>query len=311
MPYGMGAGGLLGVAFETVAGTYVAPTKFIPILSESLELKETNIYRTPIRQSAARIGVVPGDFSVTGTVTMEATEDCCLYFTECSRATGVKTGTTPNWIYTYTPNSNAVPNKTMSITVVRNGVIFGYVGCVVSKQTFTVNNNILEYSADIFGLSDTQPSPSLTPVWPTSVPYGPGTWNIQIPNPTQVFDLDTFSFDIDDAGQEQFRLKNVRGAQFASFGERSCQMTCTRDFLTNADYVKFINVTGQKVTVLASNGINNSIQFDLFNAIQDVYQIPLSGVGDLIRASITYQTVLDGTGNEYDIVYKTQETIVP
>jgi hypothetical protein len=307
----MGAGGLLGVAFETVAGTYTPPTKFVPILSESLELKETNIYRTPIRQSAARIGVVPGDFSVTGTVTMEATEDTCLYFTECARTTGVKTGTTPNFIYTYTPNSNAVPNKTMSITVLRNGVIFGYVGCVTGKSTFTVNNNILEASFDVFGLSDASPSPALTPVWPTSVPYGPGSWQVQIPSPTQVFDMDTFSFEADDAGQENFRLKNARGAQFASFGERTCQMTTTRDFLTNSDYLAFKAVTGQKITVVVTNGANNGIQFDLFNGIMDVYQVPLSGVGDLIRASITYQTVLDGSGNEYDIVYKTQEVITP
>src|SRR5260370_22591121 len=302
----MGAGGLVGVAFETVSGTYTAPTKFVPILSESLELKETNIYRTPIRQSAARIGVVPGDFSVQGTITMEALEDTCLYFTECSRATGVKTGTTPNWVYTYTPNSNAVPNKTMSITVVRNGVIFGYVGCVVGKQSFTVNNNVLEYSADIFGLSDAQPSPALTPVWPTSVPYGPGTWNIQIPNPTQEFDMDTFSFDIDDLGAEQFRLKSTRGAQLASIGKRACQLTTTLEFLTNADYVNFISVLGQKITVLSTNAVNNNIQFDLFNAIKDVYQVPLSGVGNLIRASITYQTVLAGSGNANEIIYKTQ-----
>jgi hypothetical protein len=307
----MGAGGLLGVAFETVSGTYTAPTKFIPILSETLELKETNIYRTPIRQSAARIGVVPGDYSVTGTITMEAVEDCCVYFTECSRASGVKSGTTPNFIYTYTPTSAAVPNKTLSITVVRNGIIFGYVGCVVGKQTFTVNNNLLEYAVDIFGLSDSSPSPALVPVWPTSVPYGPGTWNVQIPSPTQVFDMDTFSFDIDDAGAEQFRLKSARGAQFASFGERTCQMTASRDFLTNADYLAFKAVTGQKITVAVTNGTNNSITFDMFNGIMDVYQVPLSGVGDLIRAAITYQSVLDGSGNEYDIIYKTQEVITP
>jgi hypothetical protein len=301
----------MGVAFETVAGTYTAPTKFIPILSESLELKLQNNYRTPIRQTAARIGVVPGDFSVEGTVTMEALEDTCLYFTECSRMTGVKTGTTPNFIYTYTPNSNAVPNKTMSITVVRNGVIFGYTGCVVGKQTFTVNNNILEFSADIFGLTDASPSPSLTPVWPTSVPYGPGSWNVQIPTATQVFDMDTFSFELDDAGQENFRLKSVRGAQFASFGERTAQMTTTRDFLDATDYTAFKAGTGQAMTIAVTNGANNGITFDIFNGIKDVYQVPLSGVGDLIRASITYQTVLDGTGREVDIIYKTQEVIVP
>ena len=310
MTYGMGAGGLVGVAFETVSGTYTAPTKFIPILNESLELKIQNIYRTPIRQSAARIGVVPGDFSVEGSITLEALEDCALYFTDCSRASGIKTGAT-NFVYTFTPTSVAVPPKTMSITVVRNGVIFGYTGCVVGKSTFTVNNNIMENTFDIFGLTDASPSPALTPVWPTSVPYGPGSWSVQIPNPTAVFDMDTFSFEIDDAGQENFRLKNQRGAQFASFGERTCQMTASRDFLDATDYTAFKAVTGQKATIIASNGANNSIQFDLFNAIKDVYQVPLSGVGDLIRASITYQTVLDGAGAEYDIIYKTQEVITP
>jgi len=311
MAYGMGAGGVLGVAFETVSGTYTAPTKYIPILSESLELKEQNIYRTPIRQSAARIGVVPGDFSVEGSVTLEALEDCALYFTQCSRAAGVKTGTTPNFVYTYNPTSVAVPPKTLSITVVRNGIIFGYTGCVIGKSTFTVNNNIMENTFDIFGLTDASPSPTITPVWPTSVPYGPGTWSVQIPTPTAVFDVDTFSFEIDDAGQENFRLKASRGAQFASFGERTCQMTASRDFLDATDYTAFKAVAGQAIKVVATTGANNSIQFDLFNAIKDVYQVPLSGVGDLIRASITYQTVLDGSGNEYDIIYKTQEVIVP
>src|SRR6266567_7377783 len=123
MTYGIGAAGIIGVAFETVVGTYVAPTKYIPILNETLEYKEMNNYRRPIRQSAAQIGVVSGDFDIEGTITMESTEDTCLYFTECSRATGVKTGST-NFTYTYTPTSVAVAARTMSITVVRNGVVF-------------------------------------------------------------------------------------------------------------------------------------------------------------------------------------------
>ena len=309
--YGIGAGGLIGVAFETTVGTYVAPTKFVPILSETLEYKEQNNYRRPIRQSAAQIGVVPGDFDIEGTITMEATEDTCLYFTEVSRAVGVKSGSTPNWVYTYTPTSVAVPPRTLSITVVRNGVVFGYTGCCTTKQTFTVNNNVLEYQADIIGLSEATQSAPGSVVWPTSVPYGPGSWSVQIPSPTAVTDMDTFSFDIDDAGAAQYRLKNAKGAQFVAYGERSIQMTASRDFLDKTDYGLFQSVAGQKLTVLTTAGANNSIQFDVFNGIKDVYQVPLSGQGDLIRASITYQSTLDASGNEYDIIYKTQETITP
>ena len=308
--YGIGAGGIIGVGFETTVGTYAAPTKFIPILSESLELKEMNNFRRPIRQSAAQIGVVAGDFDVEGTITIEATEDTCLYFTECSRAVGVKTGTTPNWVYTYAPTAVAIAPRTLSITIVRNGVVFGYTGCMVTKQTFSVNNNILEYAVDVIGLAEaTQSLP--TPTWPTSVPYGPGSWNVQIPNGTQIFDMDTFSLSIDDAGAAQYRLKSTRGAQFVAMGERTVQMTASRDFMDKTDYTAFQAVTGQKITIAVTNGANNGISFDVFNGIKSVYQVPLSGQGDLVRASITYDSVLDGSGNEYDIVYKTQETITP
>jgi Phage tail tube protein len=309
--YGIGAGGIMGVAFETTVGTYVAPTKFIPFLSETLEFKEANNYRRPIRQSAAQIGVVAGDFDIEGTITMEATEDTCLYFAETSRALGVKSGTTPNFTYTYNPTSVAIPPRTLSITIVRDGVVFGYTGCTAVKQTYSVNNNLLQYDVDIIGLNEaTQTAPGAA-TWPTSVPYGPGCWTVSIPNGTPVFDLDTFSFEIDDAGQANYRLKAARGAQFINFGERSVQMTASRDFMDKTDYGLFQSVAGQKITVVASNGANNSIQFDIFNAIKDVYQVPLSGQGDLVRASITYQSVLDSSGNEYDVIFKTQEVITP
>jgi hypothetical protein len=310
MTLGIGAGGLMGVAFETVQGTYVAPTKYIPFLSETLEFKEMNNYRRPIRQTAGQVGVVAGDFDVEGTITMEATEDTCLYFTEISRAVGVKTGTTPNWVYTYTPTSVALPPRTMSITIVRDGVVFGYTGCCVTKQTFTVNNNVLEFDVDIIALQEaTQSLPTAT--WPTSVPYGPGSWNVSIPNGTQVFDMDTFSFSADDAGAAQYRLKSTRGAAFVAYGERTLQMTASRDFVDKTDYTAFQSVTGQKLTIAVTNGANNGIQFDMMNGIKDTYQVNLSGQGDLVRASITYNSTLDSSGNEYDIIYKTQETIVP
>jgi hypothetical protein len=308
--YGIGAGGVMGVAFETVSGTYAPPTKFIPFLNETLEFKEANNYRRPIRQTAGQVGVVAGDFDVEGTITMDATEDTCIYFTECSRAVGVKTGATPNWVYTYTPTSVAIPPRTMSITIVRNGTVFGYTGCGVTKQTFTVNNNILEFDVDIIGINEaTQTNPTAT--WPTSVPYGPGSWTVQIPTATQVFDMDTFSWSVDDAGAAQYRLKNARGAQFVQYGERALQMTASRDYMDKTDYTAFQGVTGQALSIAVAGGANNGITFTMAQAIKDVYQVPLSGQGDLVRASITYNSVLDSSANEYSIIYKTQEVVTP
>jgi hypothetical protein len=308
--YGIGASGIIGVAFETVSGTYTAPTKYIPVLNESLEFKESNNYRRPIRGTAGQVGVVAGDFDVEGTITMEATEDTCVYFTECSRAVGIKSGTTPNFVYTYTPTSVAIPPRTMSITVVRNGTVFGYTGCGVTKQTFTVNNNILEFDVDIIGIAEaTQTLPTAT--WPVSVPYGPGSWTVQIPTATQVFDMDTFSWSVDDAGAAQYRLKNARGAQFIAFGERTVQMTASRDYMDKTDYTAFQAVTGQALNIAVANGANNGISFSVANAIKDVYQVPLSGQGDLVRASITYNSTLDATSNEYSLIYKTQEVLTP
>jgi hypothetical protein len=44
-------------------------------------------------------------------------------------------------------------------------------------------------------------------------------------------------------------------------------------------------------------------------AIKDTYEVGLSGQGDLIRASVAYNGVLDSTGNAYTITVKTQQDI--
>src|SRR5690554_5274947 len=129
MPYGIGAGGLMGIALEATAGTYVAPTKYVPFTSESLHIVEDTQWRRPIRESADVIGAVPGNEHGEGDIEMEALEDIIPYFLYCGRTSIVKGGTTPNFTYTVTPTAAAVPTATMSITIKRSDQIFGYTGC--------------------------------------------------------------------------------------------------------------------------------------------------------------------------------------
>jgi len=311
---GVGGGGIIGFAHETVAGTYVVPIKFTPVLSENLTFTPGNQYRRPVRQTVDAIGVVPGNVSIGGTLSMECLDDVIVYFLYCMRNTIVKSGST-NFTYTITPTAtpSALPTRTMSITVVRNGVTFGYVGCVVSKLTLSIQNDLLQMDCDIMGLNEaSQTLP--TPTWPTSAPYGPGTWNVQVPTSSQVFDMDTFSFDIDEAGAAQYRLKNTgansgRGAQFISMGERTTQLTASRDFLDRTDYNAFQAGTAQSVTIQALRGANNGVSFVLGTAYKTSYDPTNGAQGDIVRASITYDTTNEASGNVFTMTVQTQENI--
>lgn len=307
---GTGAGGLVGIALETVAGTYTVPTVYVPIQSESLNFTQDTNWRRAIRQVADPLGATPGNGRVEGDMSMEAFENVVPMFLLAARATGVQTGTTPNFIQTWKGNANAIPNKTLSITVVRNGQVFGYVGCVVSSFTLTVDDTVgLLFNPTILGTSEaSQTAP--TPTWDATIqnqPFGAGKYNMQIPTATQIFDADGFEFSVDNAGEAQYRMQNTgNGAAFVSYGDRTTTVSLTRDFLTRADYDAFKALTSQALTFIASKGTNNSIEVDVPVAFKDTYEVNLSGTGDLVRSAITYQGTIDSTGNAWTIITKNQ-----
>lgn len=294
----------------TVAGTYTAPTKFFPFMNETLDFQQATKWRRPIRKSADIIGAVAGDAHVEGDIEMEALEDVVPYFLYASRTSVAKTGSSPNFTYTITGTSVALPVRTLSITVERNtGVVFGYVGCVVSSFKFHMDEGTLMFTVSIVGRDEASQS-TPTPTFSTTVPFGAGQYSVEIPTATAVFDVDTFEWTCNDNGIPQYRMKNTgRGAQFINLGERQVSLTCERDFDTRADYEAFKALTSQSITITASKGVNNSISLLMPVATKDTYSVALAGQGDLVRASIAYQLPIDGTGKSYQIVIKTQEDL--
>jgi tail tube protein len=294
----------------SVSGTYTAPNKYFPFLNESLKFQQATKWRRPIRKSADIIGAVPGDVHIEGDIEMEALEDVIPYFLYASRTIIVKSGTSPNFTYTVTPTAAALPTRTLSITIERNtGVVFGYVGCIVSSFKFGIDEGTLTFSVSIVGRDEaSQATP--TPTFTTTVPFGAGQYSVEIPTATPVFDVDTFEWTCDDNGTPQYRMKSTgRGAQFVNFGERQITVTCERDFDTRADYDAFKALTSQSITFAASKGANNSVTLLTPVSIKDTYEVGLSGEGDLVRASIQYQNPIDGTGKSFQITIKTQEDL--
>lgn len=307
------ATGYMGLAFETTAGSYVAPTKFFPIRSESLQFAQDTHWRRPIRAVNDINGAVPGDAHCEGDIEMELLEDVLPYFLYASRNTVVKVGAAAPYTYTTTPFHGALPTtgRTLSLTVVRAGVVFGYTGCVVGSMSFGVDGPIGTMTFTVHG-RDEAVAGVPTATFPTTLPFGSGNWNIQIPTATQIFDMDTFEFSIEDNASSEPRLKSTRGAAFVRFGERNIGLSVERDFDGRADYDAFKALTAQSILVRADKGVANRIDLKMPVAIKDTYDMGgLSSQGDLVRASIAYQGVYDAASSKsYEIIVITSESIV-
>lgn len=311
MVYGIGGGGVVGLAIEVTPNTWVTPTKFFPINSETLNHTQATIWRRSIRNNVDVYGAVPGNVQIAGDMEFEATEDVVPYFLLASRLTVVKTGTT-NLTYTCTPNANAQASKTLSISIMRNSETFGFVGCVVSSWSLSIQDGVLMMRVSIVG-SDEATQIDLVPTYTATAPFGAGQYTFEIPTSTVITDVDGFEFSAEDNAEPQFRLKSTgRGAQYVKFGERTARMAFDRDFPDRAEFDIYKALTPTTFRILASKGANNSVEITAPAAIRDVYNVQLGAQGDLIRAHEELMCVLDNaTGRAFQVVCKTQEVFTP
>jgi hypothetical protein len=311
MTVGLNAAGVVGIARETTLGTYVAPTKFVPIRSETLEPNNELIERRVIRNVAGVVGIVPGNLNFEGDMEIEALDDVLPYFLNAGRTIGTKSGTGSDFTYVFTPAHSALPSRSLSITVVRNNIVFAYTACIVSSFEFTLDNGMLISRMSVIAADEaTQSVP--TPTWPSTAPYGPGQYTIQIPTGTTVCDVDmSFSFSIEDNATPEFRLCGNRSAEFARFGERSCSLSLARDFETKTDYDNFKATppVPQDITLRAQTSTTRGITFNMPSTVKTSYGVSLSAQGDLTRAEIEYNVVGTSSLPEYTITINTAESI--
>lgn len=308
---GAPAGALPAANTALAPNVYTAPTKYFPMLNTTLNHAQDTMWRRPIRQNVDVLGAVPGNTHVEGDIEMEALSDTAVLFHLATRAACIKSGAGP-YLYTYTPTSVAVPIFTLSITIIKNGVVFGYVGCIVGAFKYHTDNGQLKATYSITGSDEAvQALPTPTFTGGQAQPYGAGEYNIQIPTATQVFDTDTFEFNVADAPDPQYRLKDTgRGAQFIKLGERTVTLTCERDFQTRAEYDAYKALTSQSLTLKATKDINTSWLVTIPGGIKDKTEVNLGGQGDLTRMSISYQGTYDtGAAASYSLVLKSGDNI--
>ncbi len=312
MPAGIGGGGSIGIALEAVAGTYLTPTKFVPVRSEGLRLMQEINYTRPIINIAVDpVYAVKGPAHVEGDVEMEITTDTLPYFLHCARMTVVKSGVTPNFVYTYLPAATAQEaNKTMSITVVRNAAVFGYSGCVVGGMSITVDNGMLVATFRMVGRDEaTQSDP--TESYLELAPLGADSLAIEIPSATPITDAGSFTFELEDSAEAQFRLGSL-AAQYVGYGERSVSAEVERDFIDKTQYDLYKALTAQSVHFRSEDpaASDRFVDFLIDSGVMDSYESFLEGQGDIITAQLSFTGKYDFTNTRaYQIIVGSVEDI--
>jgi hypothetical protein len=189
---------------------------------------------------------------------------------------------------------------------VKNGEVFAFVGCVVSQMEFGVDAGIPTFKPSILGRAEaTQTLP--TPTWvPTDLPFGAGLYSLEIPTATQVFDVASFTFTINDNAEAQNRLMNNRFAQWVKFGRREVTLAVERDFQTRAEFDAYKAMTSQAVTLSMTKSANASVTITVPNAVRDTFEV--DGLSDQDQATmmrISYEGDYDATtSRSYQIVVK-------
>jgi Phage tail tube protein len=308
MAVGLGAAGVVGIAREVTQGTYVAPAKFFPVRSESLQWQQGTNWRSVIRGTVDPIGAVAGDGHVEGDIDMELLHDVAPWFLGVARADNTKTGTT-DLVYEFVGSHGATPADTLSITVVRNGVVFAYTGCCVGSQSYTTDNAQAVATYGLVGRAEaTQSAPTET--YTDDGPFGAGTYTIEVPTAAQVFDIDQFNLQINDNATPQMRLQDSLGARFISYGERETTLSVDRDFENKTEYGQFKALTSKSVTIHIESSATRYVEFIVPAAIIDTYDVAIGNVGELVRASVAYRGVHDATlESSYQINVGTDESL--
>lgn len=334
MPAGLGAAGYLALTFETVMGTYLPPTTagtvFIPILSETLAYTEDAYYSSQIRQQTVESSREQGYYHVEGDVVMEFDANYLPYLLYCSRHNIAKSGAGP-YQYLFTPSqagsattaaSGAVP-RTASLTVIRNGVGFGYAGCVINTQEYTIDSGILKCTFGVLGLSEQAPGGLGTPAWVAPSLMGAAAHSIYVDTAgtapafaSASLNFNGFTADINYNGTAENRINALRSAAYIAYHQTEATFNTELDFLDRTEYDNMKNNTRRAIKLESLKGAGTfagateAFQLIMYNTAYDTYPVALSSMNDLIMASgVTGRALVMTGGNPYQIGLKSAVSI--
>lgn len=321
MAPGIGATSFIGIAPEAVMGTYVAPTVFVPVIRDTLKYTEGKYYSQQLREQVIDPDVKSSYYHIEGDLEMEVDTNVFLYFLYASRHAIVKTGSGP-YVYTFVPTkvgststgAGAV-QKTLSISAIRNEIVFGYTGMTVSQYEFTIDNGVLKCTMGMVGLAEeTQSLPVASWVAPDLL--GADSHNVftgasgVTPTFAQVETFNGFTFTVNHNAEAQNRIKSQRSASYVKFGKTDLEVRSQLDFVDKTDYDNMKNAATQAIKLESTVGggaysaATDGISLQANRMAFDTYDISVESIEDIIMADFVGHGLAQTGGDAYEIGVK-------
>jgi hypothetical protein len=274
-------------------------------MSETLQEVRTDSYRVPIIGHAVATGKTPGRHHVAGDITMEALPSLMAYFLVASRwgANVQKTGASAP--FTYEAHDDKVVHlkdnkRSLSLSVVRAGVGFAYIGCQVVQTTIGFGDGgvpIVTYS--IIGRRQSDDHTPTSPVTPSELPFSVSECDLSIAGtPRGDIDADSAEIVLNDNGEPRFNLTGEDRADYIKFGEFVGEASFEIDFESKADYAIWLARTAQEIILTCNKSANQQLILELHGAMYDTFEVALSGLGEQVRASATTRAVYNVAAGE-------------
>lgn len=313
----LGALGYVGYGIETVEGTQVAPTKYLPVSSFSFE--DTNDYIVPdqIRHSRDNYIAMAAPYAVSGTMEMELIPNGVGHLLKSAFAATIVTSAYAGGGYQHVMTP-AATEQTFSFESSANDVlIMRYGGCRVNTiEIKAAFGEIVTASFGIEGVNRTKQGAAATPTYVNTVPFHFSGVDIKAAGGTLLTTVKDFTFGVNNNLERIGTLRKTRAWKRMDLGKREVTLALTMDFADTAEYDRFLaetifdvdlHMAGPVGTGMGSNPAVLRIQVP--NVRWNKVGVPLSA-GDMLEQSVEALIVAPIGGDIFTATFVNDEPTI-
>lgn len=315
----LGALGYVGYGVETTEGTFVAPTKFLPVTSFSFE--DSNDFMVPdqIRHSRDRYIAMAAAYPVSGTMEMEliSTDVSSLLKSAFTATVSTSAYAGGGYQHVFTPAS-AIDTFTFESSAA-DTLIMRYSGVRVNTlEIKAAFGEIVTASFGLEGLNRQKQGSASTPSFTNVTPFNFSGVDIKVAGGTPLGTVKDFTFGINNNLERIGTLRKTRSWRRMALGMREVTLALSIDFTDTVEYDRFLSETIFDVdlhmegeSALSGMGTNKPIlRIAVPNVRWNKVGIPLSA-GDYLQQSVEALVVAPIGGNIFIATLVNNESTVP
>ena len=240
----LGALGYVGYGVESVDGTFVAPTKYLPVSSFSVE--DTNDFLTPdqIRHSRDRYIAMAAPYNVSGTMEMELIPTETAHLLKSAWAASISSGNYSGGGYehTFTPASTE-PTFTFESSAA-DILVMRYAGMRVNTlEIKAAFGEIVTASFGLEGSNRAKQGSASSPTYTNIRPFHFTGADVHVAGGTLLTHVKDFTFGSNNNFERIGTLRRTRAWKRMAFGMREITLALTLDFTDTSEYDRFLAET--------------------------------------------------------------------